>query len=108
MVGEKNQIRFKLRVTKKRMVEVVDKYFPEEMDKRLNSVRFKAHVGNRGGYLNFYDSHDNYYKAYISIAAGKVIMPIEKYDFDHETWINRKVYYPDVEYLDLLGMIVRY
>lgn len=108
MVEEKKQIRFKLKVSKKNFIQVVDKYFFGNMDKQLNHVQFFAYVGNRSGYLKFYDYYDDYYKAFISICAGEVVMSIEKYDFDHETWIDRKVYYPDIEYLDLLGMLVRY
>lgn len=109
MVEEKKQVKFTLRVTKKRMVEVVNYYFPGpgEMDKRLNRVDFHVYESGRRGKLYFYDSHDNFYCAVLSMFCG-FRLSFECWDGNLDKWVDCGVFHPDLEYLDLLGMIVKY
>lgn len=110
MVEEKKQLRFKLRVTKKRMVEVVDKYFPGQMKRdSLKDVLFSTVKGNECGWLIFSDSFGIEWKAFISEIDEKIELVFERTNVGEFYFSrDRGKFYPDIEYLDLLGMIVKY
>lgn len=109
MVEEKKQVRFKLRITKKRMYEVVKEYFPGEVPDRLKDVFYRESRGKHDAWLNFHDSFGRLWQAYLCIFAGKPRLVFERWDGNRwQYYLDRTVLYPDVEYLDLLGMFVKY
>lgn len=109
MVEEKKQLMFKLRITKKKFIQVVEKYLPEEfgkMEKRVNHCEARIYDGKRYGTLRF--STDKYW-CHVHLALyGNPCLWFKRWDEDNNKWVDCGMFHPDLEYLDLLGMIVKY
>lgn len=110
MVEDKKVIRFRLKVTKKRMLEVVEKYFPGHVKlNKLQDVAFTTVSGKTCGWLVFHDSYGENWRAYLNVCAGSILLSFDRYDEERFQYsLDRMVFQPDIEYIDLLGMIVRY
>ena len=85
---------------------------PEELgeieEPFYKNLSFRSSEANRHGKLCFSTSLYCLCEATIAIYGGVPLMWFKRYDFDYDKWLDCGVYELDMEFLDLLGMLVRY